>query len=159
MFFLISCLIFVLSRCEVFYAYALNSIQLSGLNLRSIVVLVPVLGIQFNQYFETSAAERFTSFKGIRLVLPSSQSIKISDLFFVVCSIETSSVKSTHFASTTHNSFSTICLYCIHILLLIFLVNKSNVMLLLDAHITPGFACCYYYKLHNPRRNTNKYIL
>ena len=139
--------------------YALNSIQLSGLNLRSVVVPVPVLGVQFNQNFETSATENFMSFKGISLVFPSSQSTKNSDPFFVVCLIETSLVRSTRFASTIHNSFSTTCLYRIHILLLISLVNKPDVILLLDVHITPGFARRYHYKLHNPGRNTNKHIL
>ena len=152
MFFLIRCLIFVLSRCKVFYAYVLNSIQLSGLNLRSIVVLVPVLCVQFNQNFETSAAESFISFKGICLVLPSSQSTKISNLFSVIFSIETSSVKSTRFASTAHNSFFTTCLYRIHILLLISLVNEFDTISFLNVHITSGFARCRHYKPHNPGR-------
>ena len=147
MFFLMRRLIFFLSRCEVFYAYVLNSIQLSGLNLRSIVVLVPVLGIQFNWYFETSAAVRFTSLNCS--VFPFPQSTKISNLLSVICSIETSPVKSTRFASTIHNNLSTTCLYCIHILLLITLVNGFDTISLLNVHIISDSTRCCHYKPHN----------
>ena len=149
MFIPMRCLILVLSWCGAVYVYVLTSTQLSGLSLRSIVVLVLVLSVQFNQNFETSVSERFTSLEGMRLVFPFSQSTEISNPLSVVCSLETSSVKSTRFASTTHNSFSTTCLYRIHILLLISLVNGFDTRSLLDACMISDSTCCCHRKPRN----------
>ena len=143
------CLILVLSWCGAVYVYVLTSTQLSGLSLRSIVVLVLVLSIHFNQNFKTSVAERFTSLKGMRSVFPFSQSTEISNPLSVVCSLETSSVKSTRFASTIHNNLSITCLYCIHILLLISLVNGFDTRSLLDARMISDSTCCCHRKPHN----------